>query len=111
MELSPCVRISCLPILALVRAPAPARWPEARLQARMSLSRNGFRSGWNPHDHPQAAERAVFQRNISTQAAGDVPCDSEPVAGSAGILIARFVQPQECLEHVIALFGPNAWAI
>ena len=59
--------------------------------------KNGARSDAQLHRHfhrrPQAAERAVTQRNISAMRACDVARDGKAEAGAAFVLIAGVVEP------------------
>ena len=50
----------------------------------------------------QAAERAVAERDVAAVRARDVAGDGEAEAGAALVLVARVVEPQERLEHLLA---------
>ena len=61
----------------------------------------------HPDRRPQAAERAVAERDVAAVRARDVARDRQPQAGAALVLIARVVEPQERLEHFLAHVRPE----
>src|ERR1700676_4179555 len=56
----------------------------------------------HPHYSTQTAKRAVGKRDVAAMGARDVARDREPEPGAAFVLIARVVEPQERLEHLLA---------
>ena len=67
----------------------------------------------NAYHGLKAAHRTVCERDVATVAAGDIAGDGKAEAGAAFVLIARFVQSEERLEHVLAQFfggmpGPSS---
>ncbi len=56
----------------------------------------------HPHRRPQAAQRAVAEADVATMRSRDIACDGEPEPAAALVLVARIVEPQERLEHVLA---------
>src|SRR5262245_7603532 len=55
----------------------------------------------HPHRCAQPPERTFAERDISAMRARDVAGDCEPKPGSALVLVARVVQPQERPEHIL----------
>ena len=55
------------------------------------------------HRGPQAAERALGERDVAAMAAGDVAGDGQAQARAALVLVARLFEPQEGFEDLLAL--------
>ena len=79
--------------------------------ARSTRACGNARSSRHPDDRPQAAHRAVVQRDVAAMAARDVAGDRQAETGAAFVLVARRVQPEEGAEHVFAPLGGNAGAV
>src|SRR5580658_5021824 len=60
---------------------------------------------------PETAERAVRERNLAAVRTGDVSCYRKAQTRPALILVARFVQPIEGPEHILAMRGRYARAV
>src|SRR5690606_35226848 len=73
--------------------------------------RSGEGSGRYAHDGPQAAHRAVAERDVAAMAAGDVAGDGKPEPGAAVIEVTRFVETHERLEDVLAARRRNAGTV
>src|SRR5262245_18530899 len=56
----------------------------------------------HPQHRTQAAERRIAEGEVAAVSAQDVARDGEAEAGAAGLLVARAVEPEERLEHVLA---------
>src|SRR5262245_55695496 len=54
------------------------------------------------YGRPQAAERAVAEHDVAAVRAGEVARDRKTEPGAALVLIARIVEPQKRLEHLLA---------
>src|SRR5712692_8571699 len=54
---------------------------------------------------------AVAEQNVAAVGAGDVAGDGEAEPGAAFVLVARVVEPQKRLEHLLAHPGRNPGAV
>ena len=75
------------------RRPSSRRRDDHEAEACLNRYANG---------RPQAAHRAIAERDVAAVRARDVARDRQPQAGAALVLIARIVEPQERLEHFLA---------
>src|SRR3954447_25440681 len=72
--------------------------------------RNSFDAKLNRHPHPRAqpAERACIKRDVAAVRARDVARDGETQAGAALVLVARVVESEARLEHLLPYPRGNA---
>ena len=96
----------------LFRIPPPrAACVRAGAAAATMPTRNGLSLDRHPHRRAQPAQRAVRQEYVAAVGARDVARDREPETGAAFVLIARVVEPQERLEHLLAQVRRDAGAV
>ena len=91
-------------------AEAEARLVEilARRRSRHAAEVTAAGLDRHPHDRAQTAKRRVAERNVAAVRSRDVARDRQPQPGAAFVLVARVVEPQERLEHVLAQRHRNA---
>ena len=80
-------------------------WSSSPCTVRRTLS------GRNSNDGAQAAERRIAEGEVAAMAAQDVARDGEAEAGAAGLFVARAIEAEERLEHLLAAVLRHAGAV